>query len=75
MKRTCTWLIEAKKKGDEVVPEHECGNTAVVRFSRKDAGSNRKMPRLNHYPRCKKHAPPAAYQEAISAGYDVKELS
>jgi hypothetical protein len=73
--KTCTWEIEAHyvKGKDKVVPSHECGKRAVVewRQKRKTPG---KIPFIVHYPRCKTHSPPLAYQTAIKEGYEIIEL-
>jgi hypothetical protein len=74
----CTWVIEAhrkptklKGKVGDVVPEKVCGGKAVVVFTK---GKARPGKPREEYPRCKRHAPPAAYQEAIKQGFDHEEL-
>jgi hypothetical protein len=75
--KTCTWEIEAHYgrliDGERsVIAARECGKRAVVEWSKKKEPG--RIPYIQHYPRCKTHSPPLAYQTAIKEGFEITEL-
>ena len=57
----CTWVLESFGEDDELIAQRECGQQIIVTFtgSHGRPGSPTKV-----YPRCKRHAPPRAIEEA-----------
>ena len=65
----CTWVLESFGEDDELVSQRECGQKLFLTFVEPKRGRPGKP--VKTYPRCKRHAPPRAINEAYKMGMQV----